>query len=445
MSSENFKSLGELCTKITDGAHHSPKAFDGGLPMFSVKDMENNGFDYSKTKRISQEDYDKLIKSGCQPEKGDILIAKDGSVMKHIFDVKKAPDYVLLSSIAILRPKQEEVLPRYLVYALKDPLKEKDIRTNYVSGSGVPRIVLKDFAMVQINLPPLQEQKRIAHILGTLDDKIELNRKMNETLEAMAQALFKSWFVDFDPVIDNALAADNEIPEQFKERARSRSVQAKKGKFNHLFPSSFTFNETLNKWIPEGWEVKELKNITSKLGDGLHGTPIYDEKGDYHFINGNNLINGKVTFTKNTKRVNYSEFEKHKKTLNKRTIFVSINGTIGNVGEYQNEKIILGKSVCYFNVNDNIDKDYIKQTILSKSFFQYLETTATGTTIKNVSLKSMRQFPILIPNSNTILSIIGEKLKSFNDKSKKNGGEIEVLVKTRDTLLPKLISGQIAA
>jgi type I restriction enzyme, S subunit len=97
-------SLENSCLMITDGSHHSPKDYPNGLPMFSVKDMKDRGFDYSKPKTISHEDFNKLIKSGCQPRKDDILIAKDGSVMKHVFCVKSEPDYVLLSSIAILRP-----------------------------------------------------------------------------------------------------------------------------------------------------------------------------------------------------------------------------------------------------------------------------------------------------------------------------------------------------
>ena len=103
------------------------------------------------------------------------------------------------------------------------------------------------------------EQKAIAHILGTLDDKIELNRQMNATLEAMAQALFKSWFVDFDPVIDNALAAGNSIPEPLQAKAEVRAALGDQRKplpeaIQKQFPSRFVFSEEMG-WIPEGWEV----------------------------------------------------------------------------------------------------------------------------------------------------------------------------------------------
>ena len=111
----------KLCTKVTDGSHQSPKAFPGGFPMFSVKDMRTYNFDYSNCKRISQEDFDRLVNQGCKPEIDDILIAKDGSVLKHVFKVNKEPDYVLLSSIAILRPIKEIIDPDFFVYAVKSP------------------------------------------------------------------------------------------------------------------------------------------------------------------------------------------------------------------------------------------------------------------------------------------------------------------------------------
>ena len=154
--------LDKLCSKITDGSHYSPSESLSGKPMFSVKDMKNSGFDYSNPKRISVEDYEGLIKAGCQPQIDDILIAKDGSVMKHIFRVRKKPDYALLSSIAILRPDKTKIDPSFLVYSIKAPDVTDTILNNYVSGSGVPRIVLKDFKKIEIKFPALPEQCAIA-------------------------------------------------------------------------------------------------------------------------------------------------------------------------------------------------------------------------------------------------------------------------------------------
>lgn len=145
------------------------------------------------------------------------------------------------------------------------------------------------------------------------------------------------------------------------------------------------------------WKTVTIEDCTDVLGDGLHGTPRYTEKGEYAFVNGNNLINGKIIIKHDTKRVNYEEFLKYKKPLNDRTIFVSINGTLGNVGTYDGEKIILGKSACYFNVKKDIDKDFIYYVVSAPEFKLYMERNATGTTIKNFSLKQMREYSFKIP------------------------------------------------
>ena len=149
--------------------------------------------------------------------------------------------------------------------------------------------------------------------------------------------------------------------------------------------------------MKQGWEVKTLKEITTLLGDGLHGTPKYTVDGDYYFINGNNLTDGVIELKSSTKRVSIDEYNQHKKNLTDRTVLVSINGTLGNVAFYNNEKIILGKSACYFNIKEHIDKNYIKHLLSSPYFLTYAHKEATGATIKNVSLKTMREFIVPLP------------------------------------------------
>ncbi len=142
----------------------------------------------------------------------------------------------------------------------------------------------------------------------------------------------------------------------------------------------------------------QLSDITSIIGDGLHGTPEYDLNGDYYFINGNNLIDRHVILKENTKTVNHTEFEKYKKPLNENTILVSINGTIGNVGLYNNEKVVLGKSVCFFNLLHCLNKEYLCLFIESDYFQKYALSSATGSTIKNVPLKAMNELLVPIPS-----------------------------------------------
>ncbi len=170
----------------------------------------------------------------------------------------------------------------------------------------------------------------------------------------------------------------------------------------------------------DNWDITNLSAVTSILGDGLHGTPIYDEDGEYYFINGNNLVNGRIEVSNKDKKVSKPEFEKYKKTLNDRTILVSINGTLGNVAFYNNEKIVLGKSACYFNLLDSVDKYYVRYVLESDLFKKYINTFATGSIIKNISLKQMRDFEFRLPplhiqkKLSYVLSTLDEKIALNN-------------------------------
>ena len=167
------------------------------------------------------------------------------------------------------------------------------------------------------------------------------------------------------------------------------------------------------------WQKVRLKDVVSILGDGLHGTPKYDESGEYFFINGNNLSDGQIKIKSDTKRVNVSEYLKHKKDLNDRTLLVSINGTIGNVATYKGEKCILGKSACYFNILPGVCKEYIYYILLHDNFQSYAKNWATGTTIKNVSLKQMREYEFLLPSFEKQQQI-AKILSSLDDKIELN-------------------------
>ena len=187
------------------------------------------------------------------------------------------------------------------------------------------------------------------------------------------------------------------------------------------------FKDTEIGLIPVDWEVEELQKIITKLGDGLHGTPKYEDEGNYYFINGNNLMEGKIQINETTKKCAKEEFEKYKKELNNRTIMISINGTLGNIALYNNEKVILGKSVCYFDVKEEFNLLYIKYVLKNNYFQNYIQFNATGTTIKNVSLKQMREFKFGIPKSLPEQTSIAKILSDLDSK-------IELLQKQNKTL-----------
>ena len=163
------------------------------------------------------------------------------------------------------------------------------------------------------------------------------------------------------------------------------------------------------------WKTYLLSDISSMIGDGLHGTPKYDGNGDYYFINGNNLMNGSIVFKEDTKTVTEEEFLKYRKDLNDNSILISINGTIGNLSFYRNEKVVLGKSAAYVNLLDTVDKKFVYYNFKSKFFQNYLVDIATGTTIPNVPLKGLREYEIQLPplpEQKAIASV----LSSLDDK-----------------------------
>ena len=176
--------LKDICLKVTDGSHFSPKAEETGYPMFSVKDMREYGFSYDSCKFISEFDFEKMKSSGCVPQKGDVLVAKDGSYLKQIFICEETKDEAILSSIAIFRPDPRYVTPEYLCYLLKSPKVFNYIKNNCVSGSALPRIVLKTFKDVEMDVPDIGIQQKIVSVLKSIDDRIRVNTEINDNLAA---------------------------------------------------------------------------------------------------------------------------------------------------------------------------------------------------------------------------------------------------------------------
>ena len=173
-------SLKNVCSRVTDGAHKSPPTVEDGRPMASVKDMRDFDIDVAKCRKISEKSYDELVKADCKVVKGDILVAKDGSYLKHIFECGESEEIVLLSSIAMLRPNTE-ILGCFLMYALKSPDVNFRMR-QCVSGVAIPRIVLKDFRNFKILLPPLQIQQEWVDIAGPM---VQLCRELVRQNDAL--------------------------------------------------------------------------------------------------------------------------------------------------------------------------------------------------------------------------------------------------------------------
>lgn len=395
--------LAEVCTKITDGSHSSPKAQESGYPMFSVKDMLEYGFDYSKCKYISQEDYVILKKNGCVPQKGDVLVAKDGSYLKQIFVCKETKEEAILSSIAIFRPNSL-VDSFFLSYLLKSPQVYNYIANNCVSGSALPRIVLKDFKEVNLPIPSIEIQKSIVSILKSLDDKIEVNRRINDNLEQQAQALFKSWFVDFEPFKDGE------------------------------------FVESELGMIPKGWRIGKLGDVCKCI---LGGTPSRNKPeywdGDIAWINSGEVNKFRITTPSEYitgEGLNHSAT----KLLPKKTTVLAITGaTLGQVSLLEIDTCA-NQSVIGVLENDEYPYSFVYPLI--KERIGELMSHMTGGAQQHINKNNVEGLNIVIPSHDVMISFkditfpIYEKIGFLCQENDR-------LATLRDTLLPKLMSGEI--
>jgi len=314
-----------------------------------------------------------------------------------------------------------------------------------LQGSVTQKINLSTLREYPVPLPPLPEQKAIAHILGSLDDKIELNRRMNATLEGMAQALFKSWFVDFDAVIDNALAAGNPIPAALAARAEVRRKALADGSANREaakpFPAAFQPTESMG-WIPEGWGERPLSsaiqiNPKVKLPKGTLAqfadmkalpTSGYTIGGVIQkaYSGGAKFQNGDVLLARITPCLQ-----------NGKTGIVDFLTEPEEVGFGSTEFIVL-------RGQDELTMAYVACLARDETFRIHCMQSMVGSSGRQrVQNACFDNFFVAAPADHKLLRQFNAITKSMFEKAGEHGVESLALQKLRDTLLPKLISGEL--
>ena len=347
---------------------------------------------------------------------------------------------------------------KYTYYLLKSIGLE-----NMNADSAVPGLNRNAVHAKQILVPSYDEQHTIAQILGSLDDKIELNCRMNKTLEAIARAIFKSWFIDFDPVIDNALRAGNPIPDLMAERAEIRrqildqnqpsssspiSQRAKDWNYqegfdfsglgevsideiNGLFPDSFQDSEL--GAIPKGWEVKTIGsefrltmgqsppgNTYNEIGNGL---PFFQGRRDFGFRYPSHRVYCMVP-----QRLSY-----------KGDTLVSVRAPVGNINMAM-ERCCIGRGVAGIrHMSNSRSYTYYAMHTLRGQFEKF---EAEGTVFGAINKKQFEEIRWISPGENIISKF--EKIAfAIDEQIEKNTIENNTLASLRDTLLPKLISGEL--
>ncbi|UZJ61045.1 restriction endonuclease subunit S [Pseudomonas sp. KU26590] len=198
--------------------------------------------------------------------------------------------------------------------------------------------------------------------------------------------------------------------------------------------------------VPAHWDVSRLKYHSTRIGDGLHSTPEYDDAGDYFFINGNNLVGGAITIAPTTRQVNRQEFLKHRVLLDSSTVLISINGTIGNLALYSGEPVILGKSAAYINCTESLSPRFCLYLFSSEQIKRFFESQLTGTTIYNLSLRTIAETPTPLPpidEQNSIVEFLNRNVDGFDELIDNAMKLAQLLQERRSALISAAVTGKI--
>ena len=411
--------------------------FGGTTPFITPRDMDGRKI-IDTTERYLTEEGVKAVANAKIPA-GSIMVSCIGSDMgKVAISGQESVTNQQINTIIVDSDYDAE----YVYYNLRR--RKKEFR-NMAAGSAQPILNKNDFSQICIEIPPLPEQRAIAYILGTLDDKIELNRRMNETLEAVAQALFKSWFVDFDPVVVNAIKAGNPLPEKFAKRAAHyRENPDALGLPEHilsLFPDQFQDSELGP--IPEGWEVKPIGDMVKCVGGATPSTrnPEYWEGGTNLFLTPRDMASLDAPVVLDTERhITDAGVDRiSSKKLPVGTVLLSSRAPIGYLA-INEVPVSINQGIIAMICDCEIPNYYVFFWV--KNNMDVIKGKAGGTTFAEISKKNFRPIPALRP-SDAILDKFAKMTESFYKQIVENAVSSVTLAKLRDTLLPKLISGEV--
>lgn len=403
---------------IIDYRGKTPRKTNAGIPLITAKIIKDGAIQ-PVSEFIAEEDYENWMRRGL-PLPGDIVMTTEaplGEIAQ--LDGQKV---ALAQRVITLRGKKGFLDNGYLKYLMQSQYVQHQL-DGRGTGTTVKGIKQSELRQITLRFPAFTEQRVIALILGTLDDKIALNRQINTTLESMAQALFKSWFVDFDPVIDKALAAGNPIPEPLHARAEARKALGDQRKplpaaIQQQFPDRFVFTEEMG-WVPEGWEVASIgskielaygKSLSvSKRVPGL--IPVYGSGGATG-LHSTALVEGPG-------------------------IVVGRKGTVGSL--YWVEKDFFPIDTVFYVVNNSgLPLYWIYEALQLLDIKSMGADSAVPGVNRNVIYSKKMVFPKL-----QALEEYTKQISAITSRKKTVDAANEALITLRDTLLPKLLSGEL--
>lgn len=346
--------LNDICLVITDGSHYSPEDEGVGYPMLSVKDMGESDFDFSKCKYIGEEAFHKLMTNGCKPEVNDVVVAKDGSYLKTAFTIREDRDLVLLSSIAILRPKLEIVLPDYLSYFLKAPSVYRTVSLNYISGTALKRVILKGIKKIPIELPTLEKQQDRVMLLDMLCGIIQKRRYQLYQFDKLIRARFVEMFGN--PVLND-----------------------------------------------RGWPQKSLIELTTKIGSGATpkgGKEAYQDDG-ITLIRSMNVHNGQFEY-KDLAHISDEQASRlDGVTVEKKDVLLNITGaSVARCCIVPDEVLParVNQHVCIVRCIDHVSPEFLNYLLIDDNYQDLLWSVAgSGATREAITKQQVESLQIILP------------------------------------------------
>lgn len=439
-------SLEIACQKVTDGTHLTPKLIESGIPFITVANVDNGVIDFSNSRFLSKSDYEKY-KDNCNPQKGDVLFSKDGTVGKVcLIDFSK--DFLVLSSLAILRPQKSILNSRYLrdyllsPFALQQAIDKK-------TGSAIRRIILKDLREVTIPIPPYEEQERIVQKIESCFYKIEeteqnLNKveilleKYRESLLAKA---FRGELIPQNPDDEPASVLLAKIRE---ERAQNQKGKKKEQEFAPITDDEKPFD------IPESWEWVKLGDVLKKITDGTHHSPPNTPSGEYKYITAKNVRDWGLDLD----NVTYVSADVHKEIYSRcdpqmGDVFLIKDGATSGISclNSLDEPFSMLSSVALLRVYPfAMNNEYLLYYLKSPLFQELVSDGMAGAAIKRITLSKINEMIVPLPPIKEQLRIIEElknKLNSILHVKSQIKTKIIILERTKESVLKKAFEGRL--
>ena len=393
-----------------------------GVPLISVGEIGYGSLRlHEKTPRAPREVVERLPEYLL--EAGDIVFGRKGAVDRSAL-VKPSQAGWFLGSDGIRLRLPTTCDSRFIAYQLQGEASRLWL-LHHATGTTMASLNQEIIERVPIVLPPIEQQRTIAHILGTLDDKIELNRRMNETLEAMARALFKSWFVDFDPVRAKMAGRDTGLPKHIV----------------NLFPDRFVESDL--GLIPEGWEVQSLGDVAEVVGGTTPSTKRaeYWKGGTHCWATPKDLSALTMPVLLDTERkITDAGLQRiGSGLLPPGTVLLSSRAPIGYLAIAE-MPVAINQGFIAMLPRERVSNQFLLRW--SEAFHDEIVNHANGSTFLEISKSNFRQIPVVTPNE-SIMSTYGALASSLHKRVASNEHLSRALAALRDALLPRLVSGKL--